>query len=325
MSSRKFIATVAIAATVFALAGCSTASKSDSGSSTAKAGGLIAIITPAPSNVFFKAEADAASAEAKKLGYTTSVASHDDDPTKQSNLIDTAITRHAKAIILDNAGADASIGPIEKATKAGIPVFLIDREINKAGVAKAQIVANNAQGAAEVATAFAKALGNKGNYMELTGLASDTNAKVRAEGVAGVLSQFPDMKLVASQAADWDQTKAFNITETLLQQHPDVQGIVANNDTMALGVVAALKAKGLTDSIKVVGFDGSPDAVDAIKANAMVATEMQPATLIAQLAVQQADKFIRTGKTGQPEKQSIDCILLDSSNVAKYTLFGLSN
>ena len=84
-----------------------------------EAGGLIAIITPPADNPFFKAEADAAEAKAKELGYTTSVASHDDDPNKQSELIDTAISRKAKAIILDNAGADASIGPVSKAKDAG--------------------------------------------------------------------------------------------------------------------------------------------------------------------------------------------------------------
>jgi erythritol transport system substrate-binding protein len=324
---RRILVVAALAATALTMSACS-ATATGGGPKTdtpAKAGGLIAIITPAPSNVFFKAEADAAAAEAKKLGYTTSVASHDDDPNKQSNLIDTAITRHAKAIILDNAGADASIGPVEKATKAGIPVFLIDREINKAGVAKAQIVANNAQGAAEIAGVFAKSLNGKGNYFELTGLASDTNAAVREQGVAGILSQYPDLKMVGSQAADWDQTKAFNITETLLQRTKDVQGIIADNDTMAMGVIAALKAAGLAGKVKVVGFDGSPDAVAAIKAGTMVADEMQPATLIAQTAVQQADKFLKTGKTGQAEKQSIDCTTLDSSNIAKYTLFGLSS
>src|SRR4051812_36036177 len=125
----------------------SSSSSSSSASGGGKAGGLIAIITPAVDNPFFKAEADAAAAKAKALGYQTSVASHDDDPNKQSELIDAAISRKAKAIVLDNAGADASIGPVRKAKDAGIPVFLIDREINATGAAKAQIVSNNSQGA----------------------------------------------------------------------------------------------------------------------------------------------------------------------------------
>jgi len=107
------------------------------------AGKLIVVITPSHDNPFFKSEAVGAESRAKELGYDTLVLVHDDDANKQSELFDTAIARGAVAIILDNAGADASIAPVEKAKKAGIPSFLIDREINKNGVAVAQIVSNN--------------------------------------------------------------------------------------------------------------------------------------------------------------------------------------
>ena len=93
-------------------------------------GKLIAIITPSHDNPFFKAEAEGAEAKAKELGYETLVLVHDDDANKQNELIDTAIARGAKAIILDNAGADASVAAVKKAKDAGIPSFLIDREIN---------------------------------------------------------------------------------------------------------------------------------------------------------------------------------------------------
>ena len=327
---RRRISTVFAAATiaVLALAGCAsgTDSDSDGGGSggSGEAGGLIAIITPAQSNPFFKAEADAAKAEAEKLGYETSVASHDDDPNKQSELIDAAISQDAVAIVLDNAGADASVGPIQKAVDAGIPVFLIDRGINKSGVASAQIVANNAQGAAAVAEEFVAAL-PAGKYIELTGKESDTNAGVRSEAYASVISQYPDLEQVAQETANWDQDEAFAKIETLLQRDSDIQGIIAGNDTMALGAVAAVEAAGLTGKVTIAGFDGSPDAVDAIKAGTLLATGLQPAVLISQLAVQQADSFIRTGDTGADEKQSIDCVVINAANADKYTLFGLED
>jgi erythritol transport system substrate-binding protein len=286
-----------------------------------KAGGLIAIITPAADNPFFKAEADAASAKAEELGYETSVASHDDDPNKQSELIDAAISRKAKAIVLDNAGADASIGPVRKAADAGIPVFLIDREINATGIATAQIVSNNSQGASLGAQEFVKAMSGKGNYVELTGKESDTNAGVRSKGYNDVISQYPDMKQVAKQTANWDQQEAFTKTETILQRNRNVDGIIAGNDTMALGAVAAVKAASLSDKIKIVGFDGSPDAIDAVEKGQMVATVLQPAALISEMAVEEADKFIRTGKTGKPEKQAIDCELVTKKNAAEFGVF----
>src|SRR3954454_14098651 len=209
-------AVLALAACVSDASSSSSSSSSSSGSSkpAAKAGGLIAVITPAVDNPFFKAEADAAVAKAKALGYHPSAASHDDDPNKQSQLIDTAISRKAKAIILDNAGADASIGAVKKAAKAGIPVFLIDREINATGVAKAQIVSNNAQGAQLGGAEFVKAMGGKGKYVELVGKEPDTNAGVRSKGFEDAIKQVPQLKQVAKQNADWDQQKAFNTMET---------------------------------------------------------------------------------------------------------------
>ena len=307
--------------------GDSTASSPSSSSSTSsggtgggKAGGLIAVITPSPDNPFFKAEGDAAAAKAKELGYESSISSHDDDPNKQSELIDTAISRGAVAIVLDNAGADASIGPVQKAKDAGIPVFLIDREINQTGIATSQIVSNNSQGAQLAGQAFVEATGGKGNYVELTGKESDTNAGVRSKGFADVIGQYPDLVKVATETANWEQQEGFAKMETLIQRNPDIVGVIAGNDTMALGAVAALKAAGKTN-VKVVGFDGSPDAIAAIKVGEMSATALQPAALGAQTAVEQAHAFITTGKTGQPEKQSIDCELIDAQNADQYGVF----
>jgi erythritol transport system substrate-binding protein len=330
MSRTRNLSTgLAVLASAALLAACGGGGDSDSasGSSSAsgsdKAGGLIAVITPSLDNPFFKAESDAAVAKAKELGYETSAASHDDDPNKHSQLIDSAISSDAVAIVLDNAGADASIGPVQKAVDAGIPVFLIDREINKTGVATAQIVANNSQGAALVAEEFVKALDGKGKYVELTGKESDTNAGVRSEAFASVITQYPDLESVTKETANWDQQEAFSKMETILQKNPDIDGVIAGNDTMALGAVAAIDAAGKTGDIVVAGFDGSPDAVDAIKKGSLLATGLQPAVQISEMAVEQADEFIKNGKASQPEKQSIDCQLINKDNADTYTLFAL--
>jgi erythritol transport system substrate-binding protein len=315
------------AAAVLALSACGGGSSGDKSSSSAGGKGaskLIAIITPSPDNVFFKAEQDAAAAEAKKLGYQTLVLSHDDDPTKQSQEIDTAVSRKAAAIILDNAGADSSVAAVQRAKDAKIPTFLIDREINKTGVAVAQIVSNNAQGAGLGGQEFAKLMGGKGEYAELTGKPTDTNAGVRSQGFHGVLDQYADLKMVAQQSANWDQAEALSKTQTILQAHPTIKGIIAGNDTMALGAYAAVQASN-NKTIIVVGFDGSPDVVSSILKNGIKATVLQPASKIAQTAVDQADQYIKTGKASQPEKQSIDCVLVNPDNAKSVTNFSIAN
>jgi erythritol transport system substrate-binding protein len=284
---------------------------------------LIVIITPSHDNPFFKTEADVAKASAEKLGYKTLVLSHDDDANKQDQEFDTAIGSKAAAIILDNAGADATIAAVQKAKDAGIPSFLIDREINKTDIAVSQIVSNNYQGATVGGQEFVKLMGEKGDYAEITGLESDTNAGIRSKGFHEIIDQYPNLKLVAQQSANWSQTEAYTKTESVIQAHPDVKGIICGNDTMAMGVIAALKAAGKSKVI-VVGFDGSNDVRDSIIAGGIKATVLQTCAYNAELAVAQADKYIKTGSTGKPEKQLTDCVLINSKNAKKLNNFVLA-
>lgn len=290
----------------------------------AAAADTIAIITPSHDNPFFKAEADGAEAKAKELGYETMVLVHDDDANKQSELFDSAIAAGVKAIVLDNAGADASVAAIQKAKDAGIPSFLIDREITATGVAVSQIVSNNYQGAQLGAEEFVKLMGEAGDFAELVGKESDTNAGIRSQGYHDVIDQYPDMKMVARQTANWSQTEAYSVMESMLQANPSIKGVISGNDTMAMGAWAALEAAGRTDVI-VVGFDGSNDVRDSILSGGIKATVLQPAYQQAQLAVEQADKFIKTGSTGLDEKQLMDCVLVNGDNAGKLETFALSN
>ena len=283
---------------------------------------LLAIITPSFDNPFFKAEADGAKARAEQLGYDTIVLSHDDDNSKQLQLVDSVVARGAKAIILDNAGSDASVAAVQAAKKAGVPSFLIDREINATGVAVSQIVSNNYQGAQLGAQEFVKQMGEKGSYVELTGRDADVNAHIRSKGYHDVMDDYPDMKMLATQSANWSQPEAFTKMEAMLQAHPDVKGVIAGNDTMAMGAQAALKAANRPDVI-VVGFDGSNDVRDQIKAGTIKATVLQPAYRQAQMAVEQADQYLKTKSTGQPEKQLMDCVLITPANAPKLETFQL--
>lgn len=249
---------------------------------------------------------------------------HDDDANKQSQLIDTAIGRGAKAIILDNAGSEASIAAVQKAKDAGVPSFLIDREINATGVAVSQIVSNNYQGAQLGAEEFVKLMGESGNYVELLGREADLNAGIRSKGYHDVIDEYPEMKMVAQQSANWSQTEGYSKMETILQANPDIKGVISGNDTMAMGAIAALQAAGRKDVI-VVGFDGSNDVRDSIKSGGIKATVLQPAYAQAQMAVQQAHEYITTGKAPAEEKQLMDCVLINSENADQLETFALTD
>jgi erythritol transport system substrate-binding protein len=166
-------------------------------------------------------------------------------------------------------------------------------------------------------------MNGQGTYAELTGKPTDTNAGVRSKGYHSILDQYTGMSMVAQQTANWDQAEALSVTQTILQAHPDIKGIISGNDTMALGAEAALQSANRKDVI-VVGFDGSPDVTSSIQKGGIKATVLQPASQIAQMAVDQADKFLKGGSTGLPEKQSVDCVLITTDNAAKVTNFSVA-
>lgn len=305
-SATRLLMAAAAAATMFA--------------SSAYAEGLMTVIVNDPSNPYWLTEGNVAKAAAEKLGYTATVGAHKGDTNTESNLIDTAITNKSVAIILDPANADGSVGAVKKAVAAGIPVILVNAEINQEGLAKAQLVSNNAQGAALGATQWVEAVGDKGKYVELFGAPSDNNAATRSNGYETVLTQYPDLEKVASEVADWDRTKGHDKMQSMLQANPEINGVISGNDEMALGAIAALKEAGKIANVKVGGFDGSPDAVAAIKAGELQYTVLQPVAVFSEEAVKQADSFIKTGATGaKSEKQLFDCLLITKDNVDKYS------
>lgn len=282
-----------------------------------EAGGLITIIVNEPANPYWKTEGDVAAAAAEELGYEAVVGAHKGDVNTENTLIDTAISNKSVALILDPANADGSIASVKKANDAGIPVFMINAEINESGLALVQLVSNNAQGAAIGAQYWVEQMGEAGDYVELFGLTTDNNAQTRSNGFTTVISQYPDLVQVGMEVADWDRALGHSKMQSMMQANPDLTGVISGNDEMALGAIAALKEAGKLENVVVGGFDGSPDAVDAVKAGEMAYTVLQPVAVFARQAVEMADTYIRTGEAPATEKQSLDCILITPENVDK--------
>lgn len=294
---------------------------------SAWAEGLISIIVNDPANPYWFTEGEVAKATAEELGYEATVAAHKGDTNVESNLVDAAITNGAKAIILDPANADGSVGVVRKATDAGIPVFLVNAEINESGIAIGQLVSNNAQGAALGAVTWQGIVGDEAKYVEFFGNPADNNAATRSNGYNTVLSQYPSLEKVAQEVANWDRTQGYTKMQSIIQANPVIDAVIAGNDEMALGAIAALKEAGKLDGVIIGGFDGSPDAVEAIKAGEMAYTVLQPVAVFSREAVIQADYYIKNGKPMvAEEKQLFDCLLITPDNVDQYSAaFVLSN
>ena len=334
MRPRLVLRTALASAVLLSLAACGggggdTAQPAASGASSSAAGGAaggtIAVITVDPSNPYWKAETDTAVSEAEKLGFTTTTSAHKNDPETQNSLIETAINDKVKGVVLDPAGADESVAAVQKLVDAQIPVVLVNAEISKTGLAKSQIVSNNAQGAVAGAEEWSRAMDYKGTYVELLGKPSDNNAQVRSDGYKSVISQYPDLKKVGEEIANWDRQEGQEKMESLLSKNPDIDGVIAGNDEMALGAINALKEKDKLDQVKVLGFDGNQDAANAVKKGEMVATVLQPIVEGTTKAVEQLNSVLTGGNTGvAEEKQAIDCVLITKDNADQLDNFVLS-
>ncbi|MBC7724782.1 MAG: substrate-binding domain-containing protein [Burkholderiaceae bacterium] len=310
---RRVATLTIIGAAVIALTGCATSAQEVSGP------GTIAVIAVDLASPYERVLADAAEAAIIEAGYEATVNAHELDADKESQLIDAAISTKVKAIILDPAGADVSVASVQKATDAGIPVFILNAEISQQGIAKSQIVSNNAQGALLGAEAWVDAMGETGTYVELIGPATDNNALVRSDGYASVISAYPGLVKVGAETANWQRGLAKEKMEGMIAANPDITGVISGNDEMALGAIEALTQLGMIDRVKVLAFDGSVDAVGAVRDGTLVATVLQPVLGVVKATVEQAVSYIETGETGvAEEKQSIDCLLITPENESQY-------
>ena len=138
-------------------------------------------------------------------------------------------------------------------------------------------------------------MGEKGNFVELVGKESDTNAGIRSKGYHDVIDEYPDLKMVARSPPTGASRRPIPKMETILQANPDIKGVISGNDTMAMGAYAALEAAGRKDVI-VVGFDGSNDVRDSIKQGGIKATVLQP-------AYRQAQTRRRAGRRVHQDRQ----------------------
>ena len=154
-----------------------------------------------------------------------------------------------------------------------------------------------------------KTVGKEGEYAELLGIVGDNNTWNRSKGFHSLVDYYPGLKMVAQQSADFDRNKAMEVLESILQAHPDIDAVFCGNDAMAMGAYQALVAAGKASHVKVFGFDGAEDAVDAIKNGKIEATAMQFPKVMAQTAVHYADEYFK-GKKDFAKKMPVAVELL---------------
>jgi ribose transport system substrate-binding protein len=302
-------------------AGCSKGTSSPAPAATAPAKAKVAVVISTLNNPWFVVLGDTAKARAEELGYEATIFDSQNDTAKEASHFENVLAGGYQAILFNATDSDGSIANVRKAKAAGVPVFCIDREINAIDAATSQILSDNHGGCVALGQHFVEALDGKGSYVEILGYLGDNNAHNRSKGFHEVVDNYPELKMVAQQAADFDRAKALEVMETLLQKHGEgLAAVFCGNDAMAMGAYQALAAAG-RDDVKVFGFDGADEAVKLIAEKKIAATGMQFPKTMARQAAEYADAWIR-GKRDFPQKVPVAVEVVTPENVTQYADYG---
>lgn len=241
---------------------------------------VVGLVMKSLANEFFKSMEEGARKYAAADGTFTLVPvgmNSETDIDTQISAVENFITQKADLICVAPADSVGLVAPVKKAIKAGITVVnfdvkLDDKALAKAGLADLVFVGpDNQEGAYLAGMELAKKLGKGGKVIIIEGNPGADNAKMRKAGFEKAASE-GGLKILVSRTAHWETEEANTLTTNLLTQFPDVQGIMAANDSMVLGVVKALDAAGKSGKIAVVGFDNIPAVQKLIKDKKVLAT-----------------------------------------------------
>ena len=209
--------------------------------------------------------------EAKKLGHTLVYTDAAGSAAKQVADVRSMIAQKVDLIFLAPREEKPLAPVVIEARKAGIPVILLDRNIDaklaKAGTDYVAFIGSNfIQEGERVGTWIAKKTAGKANIIQLEGTTGSSPANDRKKGFDDVIAKNPGMKILASQTGDFSRDKGRQVAETLLQAHPETNVIYAHNDEMAIGAIAALEAAGKVPGkdVLVLSIDGGYEAVKLV-------------------------------------------------------------
>jgi len=314
MAKKLFFLFVAVAFVALLVGGCRKEPQPE-------AKKRIAVVVSTLNNPWFVVLKDAAKEKAEELGYDVDVFDSQNSPATEASHFDTIIDGKYAAVLFNPTDAEGSIASVKRAKDAAIPTFCMDREISASDVAVSQILSDNFTGSVALGEYFVQKLSEKGTYVELLGLLGDNNTRNRSDGFHSVVDNYPGLKMVAQQAADFDRTRAMEVMESILQAHPDIDAVFCGNDAMAMGAYRALATAGKAERVMVFGFDGAKDVVDAIRAGDIVATGMQFPKTMAQMAAEYADHYIKGMKRDFPQKVPVAVELVTQENIEKYAAY----
>ncbi len=275
----------------------------------------VAVFTKNTTNPFSKAIRLGSDFAAKKLSISVShyVPTTPDNAAEQAKLVEDAIAKKPDLVVFDPADNQKAVPAIEKMNAAEIPVIEItDRA--EGGKFVSAVLPDDYQLGVATARRLLKALDSKGSVVILEGIPTTTSSIERVKGFNDALKEFPDVKLLASKSGNYQRKPAQDLMEGWIRQFPEIDGVLAANDSMAAAAVETLEKR--SRKALAVGINGSKEAVDLIKADRMLATGEFNGFVIGCLAVEIAAKSLR--KQPAPKEVVLKPVVYDKTNYQQY-------
>lgn len=335
---KKALVIMLVCALLFSLVGCSSIPTADQESATKETVSAEATVAPAEAS----AEETAAEEDSYVIGVTIPNMENESNAIyadamqeyadslgnvellitdgaglaeKQVAQCETFVTQGVDAVILCPYDAEGCMAAAQVCVDAGIPVFTSKAEISDQSIVNTYVGADDFAGGKMEMQYIADLLGGKGNICVIEGPTGISAAILRTDGINEVLKNYPDIKILYSQPADWDRAVAMQTMENWLQLGEEIDAVVAENDEMALGAYDAIKDLGL--EIPVIGIDAIEAALESVAAGELTATVLQD---VKSIAIKAVDVAIMLAKGEKVEDHYyVDFILIDSTNIDQYS------
>ena len=276
-------------------------------------GARIGLSVSTLNNPFFVTLRDGAQSAADEAGAELIVSDAQNDTAQQQDDIQNFVTQQVNVILVNPVDSDAVVPAIEAANQANIPVIALDRGAS-GGELATTIASDNVQGGNLAGEELIRLVGS-GSVAQLEGTPGADPARDRGQGFQNAIDAQSAVEVVASQSANFDRAEGLNVAENILQANPNIAGIFAQNDEMALGAVQAL-GDSAGDEVKVVGFDAIEDALSAIQDGTINATVAQQPAEIGSLGVENAIRVIN-GESVE-ENIPVEVQLVTPENVSEF-------
>jgi ribose transport system substrate-binding protein len=295
----------AVAVSCMALiAGCS-------GDKEASGGGgkeSVSVVLKTLSSPYWKYVEAGAKAAGKELGVDVNVVgpNAESEVMQQINMIEDQLSQSPGALVVSPSQPDTVVPALEA---ANVPVLLIDTDADVKN--KITFIGTENYEAGQEGGKLLASMLQKGDKVALiSGALGNTATDERIKGAKEALKE-AGMEIVAEQPADSDKTKAISVMENILQKHSDIKGVFSANDDMALGVLRAVEAKGL--DVKVIGTDGTKEAVESILAGKLAGTIAQSPYDMGYEGVKNALEAIKGKKVEKRINSGVDIITKENA------------